>query len=182
MDIIVNKFQIEDGAGVAITDIFSGNEQEKINWAEANGLWTIANFKIIGLNIMEIFIPQAQDTELKKALNFGVEMLIIPHIEKIQKFMHKEGLEVPAVPTRTNLDIISKKFEPNSLIKDLEIARCARETYIRGLELDMHGYLNSAREDVRNLIWGILCDDNKGFEAMMKLIKSKNWLATTATV
>lgn len=167
---------------MGITDFFAGQDQGKMNWGEANGLWSVANFKIIGVNIMEIFIAQAVDADLKKALNYGVEILIIPHIEKIQKFMHKEGLQAPTISQRPNLDIIGKKIEPNTFVKDPEIAKCTRETFRRGLSLDMRGYTDSSRDDVRSLFWDILNDDYKGYEMIMKLIKSKNWLIAPSTV
>ena len=156
--------------------------KEKMNWGEAIGLWDIARFKITGLTIMEIFLAQAKDIDLKNSLNLGVEMLVIPHIEKIQKLLNKEGLEAPAVPQRKNLDVVGKQIEPNTLIQDDEIANDIREIYKYGLVLDMRGLSESLRDDVREIIWEILSDDYKGFDAMIKLHRKKNWLIPYPTV
>lgn len=156
--------------------------REKINWGEALGLWDIVRFKIIGLTITEVFLAQAKDVDLKKSLNLGVEMLIIPHIEKIQKFMHNEGLEVPTVPQRKNLDIVGKQMEPNTYIQDDEIANSIREIYKFGLSLDMKGLTESTRDDIRSLIWDILSDDQRGFDAMIKLHRRKNRLIPPPTI
>lgn len=166
-----------------LTGIFTNHQpKDKMNWGEALGLWNIGRFKVVGATISEIFLAQAKDVDLKNSLNLGIEMLIIPHIEKIQNFMHKEGLEVPSVPPRKNLDIIGKQMEPNTYIQDDEIANNIREIYKFGLSLDMRGLSESSRDDVRELIWGILSDDYKGYDAMVKLHRKKNWLVPPPTV
>lgn len=162
--------------------IFSEQMTEKIDWGGALALWDICRFKVIGMTISEIFIAQAKDIDLKNSLNTGVEMLIIPHIEKIQKYLHKEGLEVPSIPQRKNLDIVGKQIEPNTLIQDDEIANTIREIYRYGLELDMRGITFSLNDDVRELIADILTYDLKGFDAMIKLHRKKNWLIPPPTV
>ncbi|MFZ5633951.1 MAG: DUF3231 family protein [Bacillota bacterium] len=164
-----------------LPNIFKG-QQEKMHWGEALGLWDICHFKVLGLTISEIFIAQAKDEDLKKSLSTGVEMLIIPHIEKIQKFMHKEGTKAPTVPSRKNLDIIGKRAEPNSYIEDDEIANSIREIYKFGLELGMRALTSSTREDIQELIWDILSDDVRGFKAMLKLHTKKNWLIPPQTI
>ena len=166
-----------------ITSLLTGPQpKDKMNWGEALSLWNIGRFKIIGLTVTEFFLAQAKDVELKKSLELGVEMLIIPHIEKIQGFMHKEGLEVPAVPQRKNLDIIGNNDEPNTYIQDDEIANTVKDVYKFGLSLDMNGLSESTRDDVREIIWEILSDDYKGYDAMIKLHRKKNWLIPPPTV
>lgn len=162
--------------------IFSEQMTEKIDWGGALALWDICRFKVIGMTISEIFIAQAKDIDLKNSLNTGVEMLIIPHIEKIQKYLHKEGLEVPSVPQRKNLDVVGKQIEPNTLLQDDEIANTIREIYRYGLVLDMRGITFSLNDDVRELIGDILNYDLKGFDAMIKLHRKKNWLIPPPTV
>ena len=162
---------------------FLPNRQpEKMHWGEAISLWDIVRFKVLGLTITEIFLAQAKDSDLIKSLNQGVELLIVPHIEKIQKFLHAEGLEVPTVPQRKNLDVVGKKIEPNTLIEDDEIANSIREMYRFGLTLNMRGMSDSTRDDVRRLIWQILSEDYRGFDAMLKLHRRKNWLIPPPTV
>jgi hypothetical protein len=170
---------------MSITEIISERlvkPKEKLNWGDALGLWDIAKFKIIGLTQIEFFLAQVKDTKLKAQLELGVEALIIPHIELIQGFLHKEGLEVPSVPQRKNLDIISKTLEPNSFIEDDEIANSLREIYRLGLNLDMKSLTDATNEDVRGIIWKILLDDYKGFESMLKMHEKKNWLIAPPTI
>ncbi|MCL6612273.1 MAG: DUF3231 family protein [Peptococcaceae bacterium] len=165
-----------------IKSLFKNTPTDKLHWGEALGLWDIARYKVMGLTILEIFLAQAKDRDLKHSLSDGVEMLIIPHIEKIQKFLHQYGLESPTVPQRKNLDVVGKKIEPNTFIEDDEIANDIREIFRFGLELDMKGLTSSTRDDVRSLIWEILNDDYKGFDAMLKLHRKKNWLIPPPTV
>ena len=170
---------------MSITEIISARvikPKEKLNWGDALGLWDIVKYKIIGLTQIEFFLAQAKDPELKAQLELGVEALIIPHIEKIQAFLHSEGLEVPAVPQRKNLDVVGKKMEPNSYIQDDEIANSLREIYRLGLNLDMKALADATREDVRGVIWKILSDDYKGFDTMLKLHQKKNWLIAPPTI
>ena len=165
-----------------IANIIHPVQKDKLNWGESLGLWDIARFKVIGLTITEFLIAQAKEKDLKNSLSAGVEMLIIPHIEKIQKFLHKEGLEVPTVPQRKNLDIVGKQVEPNTYIEDYEIANTIREIYRLGLSLDMSALSAATRDDVRELIWEILSDDYKGFDAMIKLHRKNKWLIPPPTI
>lgn len=170
---------------MSITEIISAKlvkPKEKLNWGDALGLWDVAKFKIIGLTQIEFFLAQVKDNDLKAQLELGIESLIIPHIEKIQGFLHSEGLEVPSVPQRKNLDVVGKKMEPNSYIQDDEIANTLREIYRLGLNLDMKALTDATREDVRGLIWVILTDDYKGFDSMLKLHQKKNWLIAPPTI
>lgn len=165
-----------------LTTIFSSQPPDKLNWGEALGLWNICNFKIIGMTQIEFFLAQAKDQELKAALNMGIELLIVPHIEKIQHFLHKEGLEVPSVPQRKNLDIVGKNIEPNSFIEDDEIARSIKEIYRLGLALDMQSLTFAESDEVCGLIWDILNADYKGYRTIIKIFKSKNWVVQPPSV
>lgn len=165
-----------------LSNLFPGRPPNKLNWGEALGLWSTCNFKVIGLTMLEIFMAQAKDTELKKSLNAGLELLIVPHIEKIQQFLHKEGLEVPAVPQRKNLDIVGKEIEPNTLIEDDEIANTLKEIFRLGLTLDMQALSYAVRDDVSKILWDITNDDYKAFRTIMKMYSTKNWSVEPPTV
>lgn len=167
---------------VKLTTIFSSQPPDKLNWGEALGLWNICNFKIIGMTQIEFFLAQAKDQELKKSLNLGIELLIVPHIEKIQQYLHKLGLEVPAIPQRKNLDIIGKNTEPNSFIEDDEIANSLKEIYRLGLGLDMQSLTFAISDEVSQLIWDILNADYKGYRTILNMFKSKNWVVQPPTV
>ncbi len=167
---------------VKLTTIFSSQPPDKLNWGEALGLWNICNFKIIGMTMIEFFLAQAKDQELKKSLNLGIELLIVPHIEKIQQYLHKEGLGVPSVPQRKNLDIIGKNTEPNSFIEDDEIANSLKEIYRLGLSLEMQSLSFAVSDDVSQLIWDIINADYKGYRTILKMFKSKNWVVQPPTV
>ena len=170
---------------MGITEIISAKlvkPNEKLNWGDALGLWDIGKFKVIGLTQIEFFLAQVKDKDLKAQLELGVETLIVPHIEKIQKFLHTEGLEVPSVPQRKNLDVIGKNIEPNSFIQDDEIANASREIYRLGLNLDMKSLTDATNENVRNLIWAILNDDYKAFDMMLKFHQKRNWLIAPPTI
>jgi len=162
-------------------NLFTNEDQKKkMNWGEAAGLWDITRYKLAGMGLIEIFLQQAQDPELKQSLNLGVEMVIIPHVERIQKFINSEELEVPAIPPRQNLD--KRKTEPNTLINDNEIAQIIRENIRYGLLLDIRAFAYSFRHDVRNLINDILNDDIKTYHQTIELHSSKNWLMPPGTV
>lgn len=166
-----------------VANIFSTRQQtEKMHWGEALGLWDVARFKIIGLTISEIFLAQAKDADLKDLLNNGIEFLIVRHIEKIQGLLHAEGLKVPAVPPRKNLDIFGQQIEPNTCIEDDEIANTLHEIYRLGLPLESNALIGATRDDVRNLIWEVFSDDYRGFDKMIKLFRKKNWLISPPTV
>jgi len=98
-------------------------------------------------------MAQAKDKELQKTLSEGLELLIVPHIEMIQYFMHSDGLQAPAVPQRKNLDIVGNDIEPNTLLQDNQIANTLKEIFRLGLNLDMQSLSYAVRDDVSKLLW-----------------------------
>lgn len=108
-------------------------------------------------------------------------MVIIPHVEKIQGFLLKEGVrDVPQIVARMNLD--KAKFEPNGLLKDQQIASFTREIFRFGLILDIRGVTESTRDDVRSFATDIFNDDNRSFDGLIKLMAKKNWLIPPPTI
>jgi hypothetical protein len=161
---------------MGITEIITGHSQEKMHWGDGLGLYDIGRNKIIGLATLAIFYQQANDKELKNLIKYGVEKLVIPHIEKIQKTLKEEGLEYPnepAIKEKLNLDVPNLK--PNTLIGDDEISISLRELTRLTLTLETEALRNATRKDVRELLINIFEDDDDAYTEIIKLQKAKNW-------
>lgn len=157
-------------------------QKEKLDWGEANSLWALARNKLIGLSTLEVYLSQVVDNELKLLIEMGIKKVAVPHIESINKLLHKEGLEIPSMLGRTSLEKIGKNTGNTNFLKDHEIAVSLREIIRLALFLSIRGLENAYRDDVLNLIWDILQDDFQGFKQVIALQKGKNWLLPTPGV
>lgn len=155
---------------------------EKLTWGSATALWNLCRYKVVGLPMLDIFYLQAGDKELKFLIQFGINHILLPHVQKIQTFFQKEGLTAPEVQQRKTLKNILGHIEPNALISDELIARAMREVLRFGVELGARGLTEAIRADVRALILQILNDDNKALNKLVDLKEKKNWILMPPSV
>ena len=165
-----------------LTTMMTPQQAKKPSWETGLGLWNMAAFKITGLAMVEFFMIQAFDEDLKDMLETAKEKIIIPHIERIQEFMENEKITAPAVPNRKNLQAIQNKLEPNSIFSDNEIAIDICTIIRQGLQIDLAAITDIARPDVRKFAWDIFSDDFKDFDSAAKLFVKKNWIETPPTI
>lgn len=149
---------------------------ERLEIGEAAALWYAARTKLIGLSVLEIFLSQAQDLQLKALIQYGMEEVAIPHIEKIQNLLHKEGVEVPSVHQRTNLNLLGKDTGSHVFIKDDEIAISVREILRLALMNEYKGMVDATRDDIMDLFLEMYLNDYKSYREIVKLSKEKHWL------
>ena len=155
--------------------VITGKKQ-KLDWSEANSLWAVARNKLIGLSTLEIYLSQAVDNELKLLIEMGIKKQVVPHTEKIIKKLHQEGLDVPYIIGRTELDLYGKNTGERTFLRDNEIAQSLREVMRLAIFLSLRGIVEAKRDDVLDLLWNILSDDFAGFRQLIALQKRKNWL------
>lgn len=146
-----------------VTNMFSSPDNKKIHWGSAYSLWEVCRYKVIGIPVLDVFLNNVQDEELKHLLQLGINTMVIPHVEKIQKFLKERGLTYPPLPERCSLS-------------DQEIARAIKEIIRLGLTHDMHAFMSTSRNDERNLLKNIMIDDEKAFHKIISISRNKGWL------
>lgn len=154
-------------------------DRNKLNWAEMDGLWAIARNKLIGLSTLEVYIDQAQDTELKFFVEAGTMNNAVPHIKMIVKLLHEEGLEVPSMLGRSSLENIGKNTGKINFFKDHEIAVSLREIIRLSLFITFRAIENAVRNDVLDLAFKVFREDFTGFRQLIDLQTRKNWLVSS---
>ncbi|MFX4261538.1 DUF3231 family protein [Pelotomaculum propionicicum] len=157
-------------------------DRNKLNWAEANGLWAIARNKLIGLSTLEVYIDQAQDKELKMLVELGTTKNAVPHIKMIVKLLHEEGLDVPSMLGRSSLENIGKNTGEKNFFKDHEIAVSLREVIRLSLFITFRAIESAVRSDVMDLAFKVFRDDFIGFRQLIDLQTRKNWLMSSPGV
>lgn len=158
------------------------SQKEKMVWGSAIALWDTCRYKVAGIPLLDIFVYQAKDLELKRFIEDVINNVTLPHIKKIQGFFQKEGLTAPQVPQRKNLESILGHIEPNAFISDEQIARSLREMLRFGIDVGSRGLIEATRKDVRDLIWEIFSDDSKTSSKLVDLKEKKNWVLKPPSV
>lgn len=149
--------------------------EDRLNWGEYSGLWSIAVDKLNKLNLYEIYLSQAHDVDLKDTLESAMKKTIIPHIKKINNLLHEEEVEIPSLIGRTTLDLIGRDTGNLNFIKDYEIALNMKEHLRTVLLLDFETLMDSVRDDAMDLAWDIFNEDIQGYRNLIDLNKKKNW-------
>ncbi|MGE5415348.1 MAG: DUF3231 family protein [Acidobacteriota bacterium] len=146
-------------------------------------LWDVARNKLIGLSTLSIYYRQAKDPELKDLLKNGLDFIVDRHIDKIQKILEKKGYDFPKGENwRRKLDEEAPFVIPNTIIDDGMIAMSLREIIRLTLSLVSEGLRNATDTDIRDLLAGILDDDNHAYSAILALQRKKNWTDFPPTV
>lgn len=166
---------------MGLMNLLAKDEPTKVEWVEGGILWDVCNYKIQGIPLAEEWLAQAEDKDLKTTINKGIESLIIPHIEKIQNFLKKEGLEAPQMPNRRLKGIDSKAYPKSRILKDADIANGIRSVYRFGINLDMRLLTYGTRSDINEMAKDIMIDDMEEYINTTKLFYTKNWLLKTPT-
>lgn len=146
-----------------VINAITSPDEEKIHWGSAYSLWEVCRHKVIGLPILDLLLKEVQDPQLKLAIEMGIESNVIPHIEKIQKFMKEHNLAYPPTPPRGSID-------------DEQIGRAIKEILRLGLNHEIHAFMSTSRNNERDLFWSILSDDRKDFDKIIDLNRKKGWL------
>jgi|GEM_PF-6779460 len=140
-----------------------GSSPVDLNWNSASALWNVAHYKIVGLPMMDFYLDKAEDASLKAMLSYGIDKVLIPHVERIQNMLKEKGLETPSFYQRGKID-------------DHQISRCVREIVKHGLLNEMTALSNVSDNNVRNLLSDIIKDDMAQMSGIIQYKKSKNWL------
>lgn len=166
---------------MGLMNLLVRNEPTKVEWIQGGVIWDVCNYKILGLPIAEDWMVQAEDKDLKNAINTGIDTLIIPHIEKLRNFLIKEGLDVPPMPSRKVKGNNNDAYPKSGLLKDSDIANGIRSVYRFGIELDLRLVTYGSRADISELGKELLNGDVDGYINTTKLFYTKNWLLMTPT-
>lgn len=138
------------------------NQSHKIHWGGASALWDITRHKIIGIPVLDLLHETAQDSDLKKLIRSGTDMVAIPHIKELQEFLEKEQLAYPPMPSRHNID-------------DAQIGLAIAEILRLSLVLDNIAFMSVTRDGLRKLVWDIIEEDKRAFNKIVDLLYEKNW-------
>ena len=167
---------------MGLMNLVVSKEPKSVEWIEGGILWDICMYKITGIPIAEQSLILAQDKELKKVINMGIDNLILPHIAKLRDFMLKEGLPAPAMPDRKLKGEDTEGYSPSSVVTDEDVTNALREVYRLGLHIEIQGIAHGTRSDISYLIKDILNEDIDAYINLVKLSYAKNWASMTPSL
>lgn len=158
------------------------NGKEKMEWGEASGIWGIARDKLLKLSLLETYLPQTTDPELKAFIQAIMDETVRPILDNVIGLLHKEGHGVPSISGRGALHIVARQTSDSKSLSDAEIAALVREHLRLVLYVDFEALIDTFRSDLIDLTWDIFAKDMQTFRQMVKLQRKKNWLLASPSV
>jgi hypothetical protein len=139
-----------------------------LNISEVSHLWSEMNYRQVGIIELEIFLNGTNDKDVKDELEYAINKISYPELEKMENILKAEGFTVPIRPTqRTNRQPKGKVSQ--IILSDNEII----ELLISSTQIAMNHHIRaltaSVRGDIRKLFKNYLMQEIDNLERILKL-------------
>lgn len=149
--------------------------KKQLTVQDASSLWGILNFYVLERSHVEIYILQAEDSDLQKFLKNFLNNIIEKEIKNLRQVLSDNNIDYPiSYPSRNlNLD-----FELNEATKyrDMEIAMLMLQTIRAALPVFSAVIMNSYSTDVIESVSGYYNGFLENMKSMLKLVDKKGWI------
>ena len=144
-----------------------------LNLGEVYLLWDQLGYRHSTIVLLETYINNTKDVELKKVLDYGLHKIAFPQLEKIELTLKNEGFTVPARP------VSRMKQQPAGrtgkiILRDSEILSIVITATQVALDLHVNSLGSSYRGDIRELIKSFVFDEIEYLAKLLKLGNKRN--------
>ncbi len=126
-----------------------------MNLGEVYWLWDAMGFRHSTIVLLETYITNTSDAELKKVLNHGLQKVALPQLENIETLLKNDGFTVAARPATRTKQLPAGRTG-KIILRDSEIL----STVITATQIALDRHANSLgssyREDIRELLKGFI--------------------------
>ncbi len=122
-----------------------------LNLGEVYWLWDGLGYRHSTIVLLETYITNSNDPELKKVLNHGLYKIALPQVEKIETLLKNEGFTVPARPV-TRTEQLPAGRTGKIILRDSEILSVVITATQVALDLHTNSLGSAYRGDMRELI------------------------------
>lgn len=144
-----------------------------LNLGEAYWLWDGMGYRHSTIVLLETYITNSNDAELKKVLNHGLHKIALPQLEKIETFLKNEGFTVPTRPiTRTKQ--LPAGRTGKIILRDSEILSIVITATQVALDLHANSLGSAYRNDMRELIKSFIYDEIEYLTMLINLGNKRN--------
>ena len=144
-----------------------------LNLGEVYLLWDQLGYRHSTIVLLEVYINNTKDVELKKELEYGLNKIAFPQMGKIEMLLKSEGFTVPARP------VSRMKQQPTGrtgkiILRDSEIVSIVITATQVALDLHVNSLGSSYRGDMREIIKGFIYEEIEYLERLITLGNKRN--------
>ncbi|OAT81279.1 DUF3231 family protein [Desulfotomaculum copahuensis] len=149
------------------------DDQSSLDAGEAHQLWAVLRLRYDTVELIDLFLNHAGDSDLKVLLQRGLNKVVMPQINKLEESMNHYKIPLPARPpksinTPTNQEVI----------RDEMIFRVTLAGSQTALHVHIKTILIATNDALRNMFMGFMTDELHLYDDMVKYGKVKNWLGS----
>lgn len=144
-----------------------------LNLGEVYVLWDQLGFRHSTIVLLETYIRNTKDAELKKVLDYGLHNIAFTQLEKIEAVLKNEGFTVPARPV-SRLKQMPTGRTGKIILRDSELLSIVITATQVALDLHLNSLGSSYRGDIRELMKNFVFEEIDYLEKLIKLGNKRN--------
>lgn len=152
-----------------------------LNLGEVYWLWDQLGYGHSTIVLLETYINNTKDKELKKELDYGLHKIAFPQLEKLEMTLKNEGFTVPARPaSRMNQQPAGRTGK--IILRDSEILSIVITATQAALDLHVNSLGSAYRGDIRELLKSFIFEEIDYLAKLIKLGNKRNLMEFPPTV
>lgn len=156
-------------------------KKDSLNIEEAGVIWNELTARHISQVNMEIYMASTKDNDLIDLIKWGLDEIVIPHMEQLEAILKNEGITVPPRPPLRQ-DQYSAGQVNKIRTGDDELIGILTVAFQTAVALHVRALTVAYRDDFVELCEKLLYSELIGFEKLMALAKSRQALSNPPVV
>lgn len=144
-----------------------------LNLGEVYWLWDQLGYRHSTIVLLETYINNTKDVELKKVLDYGLHKVTFPQLEKIEMTLKNEGFTIPARPVSRMTQQPAGRTG-KIILRDSEILSIVITATQAALDLHANSLGSTYRGDIRELFKNFIFEEIEYLEKLIKLGSKRN--------
>lgn len=144
-----------------------------LNIGEVYWLFDHLGYRHSTIVLLETYITNSNDPELKKVLDHGLHKIALPQLQNIETMLKNEGFTVPARPATRTKQLPAGRTG-KIILRDSEILGVVVTATQVMLDLHSNSLGSTYREDMRGLIKGFIFDEIEYLTMLINLGNKRN--------
>lgn len=143
-----------------------------MDMTEVSALWTELDYRHSSISLLETFLNNTNDKELKKILNDGLQKTVFPQLDKIETLLKDEGLTIPARPADRN-EQKPDNLKSKIILNDNEVIGLFLLSTQVAINHHIRAYSEVLKEDLKDLFKSFIKQEIKNLEIAIALSKKR---------
>lgn len=146
---------------------------DALNLGEVYWLWDQLDYRHSTIVLLEIYINNTKDTELKSVLEYGLFKIAFPQLNNLEMTLKNDGFTVPARPV-SRMQQQPAGRTGKIILRDSEILSIVITATQVALDLHVNSVGSAYRGDVRELMKTFVFQEIEYLEKLIKVGQKRN--------